>query len=274
MIETLLANPAIQGGIMPFVVAGILLLVGRPLGARAAGVAVLVAFLLAALFAIGFTFTPMTSTRRLVVLAALALPVGLLADVFKRGNIVTAVLTATGFLAAGWLLNPVLARKELLDAIVMGAGCGLYVAWLIAALDALRARSGASAGGTTALAFGTGLSALLGASAVLGQLGLALGSACAAAALTALFGALRGAGRTLTFPVAIAAGLVGCAGVVFAKLPWFVLPCLALVPVCASVVRPGFIPERLDVVWSGVLGLVPAAAAVSLTWWVAGGVPM
>ncbi len=269
-----LAHPAIQSGIVPFAVSILILFLARPLGPARWGLAVVAGFLVTAVLAMGVQLTPLTSTRRLLILVLASLPVGLLAGTLGRSRAATGLLAGLGVAAVLWLLYPILIRRELLDVVLLGGGCSIFVGWLVVAMDTLLGRAGAVAGGGTVLGFATGISVLLGASALLGQLGLALGAAAAAPALAILLGHSIQSTRAATFPVALAAGLVGCAGLVFAKLPWFSLPCLAAVPLLAAVPRPGAIPKRLDVVWSGVLGLVPAAAAVLLTWWVAGGVPM
>ncbi len=77
-MNDLLNHPAVQGGLAPFVAALIVALVlGR---AKLAGLAVIAAFCTAVYLISGFGFTPLTATRKIVLLGLTAAAVGILTD--------------------------------------------------------------------------------------------------------------------------------------------------------------------------------------------------
>ena len=135
--------------------------------------------------------------------------------------------------------------------------------------EPLRAASAA-----TALGIGTGGAALVGASALLGQFGLALGSAAGAHLLIQVVSNKPlPTGRTFTLPLAVIAGLTGCLAALSARLPWYALPTLAAIPVLA-----GFAPipngsVRIRGMVLSLLTFTLAGVAIFITWQVAGDVP-
>ena len=82
-MSDLLSNPAVQGGVAPFV-AGLIVtvLLGR---FRLGGLAVAAAFATAVYFIAGFNFTPLSATRKIILLGLAAPVVGIVVDfVFRR----------------------------------------------------------------------------------------------------------------------------------------------------------------------------------------------
>src|ERR1700687_1864941 len=65
-MEEWLNHPAVQGGVAPFVVALIVMLLLQPV--RLGGLAVVAAFCTVVYFVAGFTFIPLTATRKIIVL--------------------------------------------------------------------------------------------------------------------------------------------------------------------------------------------------------------
>jgi hypothetical protein len=130
----------------------------------------------------------------------------------------------------------------------------------------------ASAG--TALGIGTGGAALVGASALLGQFGLALGCAAAAHLLIQMVSSRPlPTGRTFTLPLAMIAGLTGCVAVLSAQLPWYALPILAGIPLVAGLVPLPHQSVRIQGLLLTLLTLAFAAGAIYVTWRVTGDVP-
>ena len=74
----LLSNPAVQAGAAPFAAALVVALALQPL--RLGGLAVTAAFLVAMQLVSGIQFSPLTATRKLVLLAIAAPVVGVAAD--------------------------------------------------------------------------------------------------------------------------------------------------------------------------------------------------
>ena len=274
-MDTLLNNPAVQAGVIPFVLALIVVLILRPFGRFAVGLAVMAGFLAAVALAAGFTFPPKTSTHKIVLLALASVPVAALLHLRLVAWRVFAPLTiVAGAAAVLWVVWPVITRREGLDFWLLTLGAGVYGAWVTATMDSLYSHSGRAITASLALGFGTGLAALLGASALLGQLGIALGAATGAVALLHLFTQGEKAGRMLTFPVGVLAGVLGVAAMVYAKLPWFVLPILGLIPLLGHIPLSSRLNPWIQFILLGVITLAGAAAAVFVTWRVAGGVPV
>jgi hypothetical protein len=125
-----------------------------------------------------------------------------------------------------------------------------------------------------ALGFGTGAAALIGASALLGQFGLALGSAAGAYMLIQMISNSNlPCGRSYTLPLSLIAGLTGCLAVLTAQLPWYALIMLAAIPVLARIPVSEKLALWLQSLLLSVASLVCAAGAAYLTWRVAGAPP-
>ena len=257
-----LGHPAVQGGGLPFTVALVLSAVlarTRWLAfAQAAGFAACVTL------AIGWSFESLTSTRKLALVAIASLLHCLFLErVRARGADIACVAILAA--SSAWVLWRLLAQKDIGPALLSGALAAAYVAWITAstlkaAEDPVR---GAAAG--AALGFGTGVLAILGASAVLGVAALSAGSAAAATLLVqAVRNAASPTGRSISLPAATAAALSGTAAVMTAELPWYsLLPMLATAP-AAMLVRQSGVFWRAAL--SFVFALVPVAIAVALAW--------
>ena len=158
--------------------------------------------------------------------------------------------------------------------LLWGAGCAAYVALLVWSMGKLEHESPRAASAATALGIGSGGAALVGASALLGQFGLALGAAAAAHWLIQIItNQTLPTGRVFTLPVAIIAGLTGCVAVLGAQLPWYVLGILACIPVIAWLIPLSNQTVRIQSLLLGILTFACAGGAIYATWRVAGDVP-
>ncbi len=273
-MNDLLNHPAVQGGLAPFVAALIVALVlGR---ARLAGLAVVAAFCTAVYLISGFSFTPLTATRKIVLLALAAPVIGILVDfAFKPTRVGTAILALAAGAATLWVFWPVLQQKDLNIALLMGGGVAICVAWLVgfslAALCAHPVRAGAAGLG---LGIGVGVSAVLSASAIYGQYGISLAAAAGAFLLPQMLGGKKyEAGATFMLPLALTAGLLAAASLILAQLPWYSLLALAFIPLAARLPAPEKSPLWILAVAVSACTLAVAAAAIALTWQFAGGQP-
>ncbi len=274
-MHELLQNPAIQAGILPFGVALLLGLILNRLGWYWAGLALLGGFIATVYVVAGFQFQPWTSTRKLIALGLAAGGVGLLLDIYpwSRRWLPVVLFIAAG-VAALWLSWPVLKRREGLELWSLGIGSVLFSAWCAASMESLRAKPGLASSAAVALGFGTGAVVLLGASALLGELGIALGAAAGALWLLVAASRKTQLGSLAMLPAGLLCGLIGIAGHVYAKAPWYSLAMLALVPVCVRVPAPSQWPRWVQMFTPIILASAPAAIAVWLVWRVAGGVPL
>lgn len=265
-MNDLLGNPAIQSGVVPFAV-------GFALSAalartRLLALAQVAAFLTLAAFAIGLSFESLTSSKKLV-LIGLGCGVAVLVLEWRGTSERTrngAVLVALA-LACIWMLWRLLAQKESGTAALAGILAAGYVtaiagSTLFVSRDPVR---GAAAG--LMIGLGTGALGVLGASAVLGLVGISAG---AGAGATLLVQMLRGrpadAGASIALPASAISALAGVLAVLSASLPWF-----CLLPMLAAPFAPLLVPLTVRPVWlraflSALAALVPVLVAIALAW--------
>ena len=225
---------------------------------------------------IGFSLEgPLSSVKKLLASAFVLTAIALVLDALGlagRRSVQSALGAAAGW-AALWVLQRVLQQAEGAAAVFrLALPAFLFTAITAAAtLEAGRTSTLRAAVTSACLGWGAGVLALLGASALLAQLGLALGSACAGVALVQM---LRGReaplGASLAVPAAVAAPLIALLASATGELPWFALLPLPLVPMAARWVPTGRLTRPWQVALAtGVAALVPAAAAVAIAWWAA-----
>lgn len=274
-MNELLNNPAFQSGIAPFVIALIALIILRPLGWYWAGLALVIAFYSGVYLMLGFQFTPLTSTRKMFLLGMAATAVGLLLDALPlaRRYVIT-LLAVLGAASALWLLWPFLSRKEGLDLWLGAIGALVYMAWLNVLVERNRLAQPAIYAGLFAISIGTGLSALLGASALLGQLGSSIGAATGAFILLSLFNKQIPAGTSFTFPATLLSGLIGVSGIAYARLPWHSLLMIAAIPLLLNLPLPATLSRPKQLLVMCALTMALAIAAIGMTWQVTGAPPI
>lgn len=266
-MSELLAHPAFQGGIAPFVAALVVALLLRPL--RLGGIAVAAAFLMAMHLAVGLQFTPLTALRKILVLSLAAPLVGVLVDfAFKPTRLGATLLALAAGAAALWVFGPALANKPAAQAWLAGAtvvGTTLFVVGFAqAALAADAVRAGAAG---LALGLGVGAAAILGATLTYGIYGAAIGAGAGAFLLPQMIsGRKAAAGATFTLPAMLLAALVGGGAVVLAELPWYCLALLALVPLAVRLPGPARAPVWLQAVIFSLYGFAVAGIACFLAW--------
>jgi len=269
-LNDLLDNPAVQAALIPFVVAfvlGFLLSRTRFLAAAVVSGAVVVLAL-----TVGLSLDPLTSVKKLLlsvlVVTALALALEAAGAAPRRASIGS--LAAAAGLAAVWVIVRVLQQMESIRPWAAGAAALLFVLFTVASAVAAGAASslrGAVVG--ACLGWGSGVLALLGASALLAQIGLAVGTACAAVALVMM---LRGSesplGWSLVVPAAVASATIGVLACATGELRWYCLIPLPLASLAArwsplGATRPPW--QRAFAI--GAVAVVPVALAVCLAWW-------
>jgi len=217
-LQELLLHPAVQAGLAPFLAALVAAeLLQRP---RLSGLAIIAGFAATVYLASDFNFYPLTATRKIVLAGLSGAALAVLLDLIRL-RWLGWLLAVLGGAAAIWTAQRILQQQESPQVLQWGAACAAYVAFLVWGMDKLLELGpirAASAG--TALGFGTGAAALVGASALLGQFGLALGSAAAAHLMIQFFtNQTLSAGRVFAFPLALISGLTGCIAVLSARLP-------------------------------------------------------
>lgn len=274
-MEVWLAHPAVQSGAIPFAVALIWGLAFVRLGWYWAGLGLAAGFYASAYVAPGLEFTPLTSTRKIMLLGIAAVVSGLLIDLIPKTRKATGVVVfVAGIAAVAWLVWAQLMRENPVVALPVALGCALYVGWLAAMTESLRDRPAAAASAAVALGFGTGACALFGASALLGQVGFALAAAAGALWLIVVFTRNSALGSLFTLPAGVLAGLIGAGAAIFSKLPWYSLPVLALVPLLARVPPPKGASRLVEgLIYLSICGVAAASAGI-IAWRVAGAPPL
>ena len=266
-MDEFLANPAVQGGVAPFLVA---LAVAVALqGVRLGGLAPFAAFLTCMYLVSGLQLFPLTATRRLLLVGTAAPLIGMLVDFAFRPQRLGAALLAFG--AAGsalWVFWPVLTQKPAAQAWAVGGAMvvavGLLVAWAQTrpALDGVRAGAGARAAG-----LGVGGGAIFSASASYGLYGIALGAGAGGFLLPQMIlGKKFFAGATFTLTAMLLTGLIASAAAILAQMPWHALLVFALVPIAACLPTPGRAPVWLQAVLCSLYGFAVAAVGCLLAW--------
>ena len=271
-LQELINHPAVQAGLAPFLAA----LIAAELfqRARLSGLAIIAGFAATVYLASDFNFEPLTASRKIVLAGLAGTVLALLLDLLRSrwfGWLLPVLAGATAI----WTAQRIFQQQEPQLVLQWGAACAAYVAVLVWGMDRLLEHEplrAASAG--TALGIGTGAAALVGASALLGQFGLAIGSAAAAHLLIQMItNQALPTGRIFTLPLALIAGLTGCIAVLSARLPWYALIILAGIPLAARLVPLPGNSVRIQSLLLVLLTFSIAGGAVYLTWRSAGDVP-
>lgn len=263
-MHALLNHPAVQAGLIPFIVA--LLSAELLLRLRLSGLAIVAGFAATVYFASDFTLEPHTAAQKIVWLglaaSALAIPLTLLTWAHWRPLL--AALTAV---SSVWVTWGMLQQYGLAEAMIWGAGCALYTAWLVFWFDGLKDKPVAAGNAGLALGIGTGMAALLGAAELPGKFGLAIGSAAAAYLLIQIITNNRlPCGRSYTLPLSLIAGLIGSFAAASSHQPWYTLPALGMIPLAGLIPVPEKWAVWLQSLTLSLLTAGCAAGAVYMTW--------
>lgn len=270
-MNDLLGNPALQGGVAPFLAAllAVVIVIWLLRADRFAGIAITVAFITAVALTVGWSFESMNATRKLSLLG-IGAGVLLLAAEAARLAPRPALRTAMAVAAAAatlWLLLGVLRQMAPVAAALAAAAGALFVAALVDSGQGAPRNSLQS--GATALVLGLagGALALLGASAVLALMCISVGAGAGAVLLVQMISGKRLATAwTLTWPASAVVGPVAVLSVLTGGVRWYtVLPLLA-VPWATRWLPVARHPVWLETILAALAAAVPAALALVLAW--------
>ena len=271
-VAILLARPEVQTGVAPFLISLILALLLRPLGWTWSGLGLAAGFYTTAYLIRVLQFEPLTSTSKLLILGLAAILVGLLADLYRGSRQQSfPLLFILGTAGAAWLLWPILSRQELTaiwPSILPGI---LFVGWMAAWSDGLRNKPIRASSMAWVLGFTVGAMAIIGASASLGQLGIAMGAAAGAVWLLAIPMAGLRVGSVFALPSLILAASLSLVAVFYAQIPWYSLLPLAVIPPLALMPLPQSLSRFAQAVFSAALIAPFGFVAAYLTWQQSGG---
>jgi len=229
-VNEFLEHPAVQGGAAPFVVALVVaILLGRT---RYAWLAVVAGYVTAVAMSTGLSFSPLTATRKVLLLTVAVAVVGVVLDlVGSRARAISTVLAAVAGVAAIWAFWSVLAQREggaLLTGVIAVA---VFAAVMAAALMSLRDDPLRVAAATFGLGLATGIAAVISASIGFLLAGMAVAAGAGALLLVAVVTSrpvVSGFLGTLTVGTMIALFAEGAS--LLAQMPWYATLSLLLVP--------------------------------------------
>lgn len=252
---------------LPFAAALLVALALSPL--RLGGLSVLAAFFACAYFVSGLQLSPLTATRKILVLVVAAAAVGVLVDFAFKPNRLGATILAIAAAGAGiWAFWPLLVQKGGSQAWLLGGVTTVALALSVVVAQSQLAHDGLRAGSAAlAMGLGTGIAAIFAASASYGLLGIALGVGAGGFLLPQMIsGNAKFAGATFTYTAVVAAALVACGAMVLAQLQWYAVLVLALVPAATRLPAPRAAPAWLRAVLFSLYGFVVAGIACVLAW--------
>lgn len=278
-LQALLANPAVQAAVLPFIVA-LVLCYGLSFIWQRGWVLGAAAGFLAAVFVInGLNLVPLNATNKVILLGLLAIPLSWLLEFLQSNKGRSLVLTGVALAAIIWVFWPVLLRQTVLQNLFLVGISTLYLALVLVLSSRLWQFPLFGSSLSLQLAVASGGVALLGATALYAQLGFALAAVLGAYLLVVL---LRVQSRTTgsrlnteALALNIWIGIIPPVAHVYASLPWYIFIALLVM-----LIVPQFLPEKsrynpwVLLLWSVLLALPGFAAAFYLTWRVTGAPPL
>jgi hypothetical protein len=270
-VQDLLSHPAVQGGVAPLIAGFVAALaLART---RFAGLAILAGYATVIALSTGFSFSPLSASRK-ILLVGLATPLmGLVADFLPRaGRVFLPAFALAAALAAVWVFLPVLQNKDAATAWPIAAGLALLAFALVWLVGARRDDGVRTAAAGVGLGVALGIAAVLSAST--GYLLQGLGIAAASGGLLLVQMILnRGArtGFTAALPIGALIALFGGAIFVLAAAPWYALPLLVMVPLAAAVPVPAGWGTWLRAFAIGACAVAAALPTILAAWHAARG---
>ena len=264
--------PEVQSFVLPLLVALLIGAVAHRFNLAHRGIGMIAGFIVTVLFVNGVELQPLTAARKIILLGIAAAIMGAIVDHRRAHWPGRPLYFATlSVLASAWVLGIVLLRKSGMEIVTAGMGIALYTAWVVYWLDRLHDDELRATSASVSLGLGTGLAAIIGSSALFGQLAIAISAASGSVLLLALGKKKNGAGSVLTLPAGILLGLIGCTTVAFADVPWIVLVILSLIPPAAHwIPAPENWPRWRRVLVLTVSSMALAGIALAYAWYLAG----
>jgi hypothetical protein len=270
-VQALLEHPAIQAGVVPLVVA--LIVAAVLCRTRYAWLAIIAGYAAMIALTTGFSFTPLTASRKLVLVVVLSAAAGMAADLVPRVQraLAVAFAVAAGIIAP-WVFQSVLLQREGTQGYATGAAIGVFVAALVYLVVRQRGdglRAGAAGVG---LGLATGIAGVLSASIGFLLSGVAIAAAAGAVLLAqVLLSRSLAPGFTGTLPIGVATALFAAGTLLLAELRWYVLPLLLLVPVAVALPAAERAPRIVRAAILVAYALVAAAIPILAAWYAARG---
>jgi hypothetical protein len=266
-----LDNPAVQGGLAPLVVglavAGMLRAMDRSGSTSLAWLAVLAGYATMIALATGFDLTPLTATRKIMIVTFAAAIAGIALDLAaRRSRALTTTLAALAALSAIWCFWSIISQRQ--GTAALGMALGVAAAAAAAVVLVLRIADDGVRTGATGVGFGvaTGVGAVLSASIGFLLAAVSIAAACGALLLVQVLGRRDiPAGHTGALSIAVPCTLFALGACLLAEMPWFVVALLFVVPLffnAVALTHLARMPRASVLVGAALLvALLPIAAA-------------
>jgi hypothetical protein len=267
----LLNHPAVQGGVAPLVVA---LVIATVLArTRLAWLAIAGAYATTIALTTGFQFSPLTASRKILLVGLIVPVIGLAADLMPRPSraIVVGFALAAGLVSI-WTFASVLRQQEGSALYVAAAGIAVFGFLLTALVLALRADGSRTGAAGLGLGLATGVAAVVSASIGFLLAGIAVAAAAGALLLVQVVFSRNIAARfTGALSIAILTSLFAAGSLMLAQLPWYALPLLLLVPLAAMLPASERLPLIVRAALLAFYALVAAIFPIAAAWYAARG---
>jgi len=268
----LLDHPAVQAAVVPGIVATITAAALHKIWPKLSALALLFAFISTSLLITDISLHPLTSTKKIILLTLLSAVLGAVLLYVsntlseKRHYIHFGLISSAGIAACSWLLWPVLARLPLWDAILTLTPLAVFCIYslTISTHNRIAYQERISAG--IIFAGVTSISAMLGASALLGQLSASLSAGAGAILFTGFFLKRRHENdHIFSATLFLSVSLIAVAANIYAQLPWYILPVLAAIPTLFLIpINEKIAGWKRSGIYIG-LALLPSSLAIYLT---------
>lgn len=268
-------NPAFQSAAAPILLAFLILVAFHRQRSWSEPAAVFACFLVATYLIMGLSLFPLDSTRKIVLIAIIFFVIGLLVHLVKPSvKLVLPIAVSIGIIACYWTLWPWLKRQEWLILIAAALSSALFIIMISAGFYKASQSRRKFLALAAIFALSASVSSIVGASAKLGQLLMALSMPFFVAFALDWIKPFQQSRLTFLFLLfCIPSALLTVSASVYAEVPWFVLIALGLIPMSAFFSLPNSLDKRYKLWAELAVSAVPALLAVLLTWNAAGPVP-
>jgi len=268
-------NPAFQSALAPILLASIVLVATQRYRVWSEPLTVLGCFLLATYLVIGINISPLTSTNKIVLLAIGSFILGFAFHFLKlRSALLLPIAVSFGIAFAYWVIWPWMTRQEWLSIIISASAVAAFIIANGAGLAKATHNRKKFLAIAAVFSLSISLCSIIGASALLGQLSMAIAMPFFVAFALNWFRPFEQSNMNfLLLSFGLPISLLAISACVYASVPWFVLIVLSLIPLSSYFSLPNNLDKRYKLAAEIAVSVVPGLSAILLTWNSAGSVP-
>lgn len=267
-MHDLLTHSAVQAILAPFLVA--LLTAELLQRMRLSGLSVIAGFAITVYLISNFSYAPLSTNSKIIWICIGSGLLGILLNLLNT-SLWRPLLTVLAAAAVVWISQHTLLLQPTAVTVQWGVGIALYVGWLVFWMDTLQDSPVRAGSAGMALGLGGGAALMIAGATLFGKFDLAIGSA-AAAYLFIMFvsNSHLPSGRSVTLPLALLGGITTSLVVLSGKLPWYILPLFAAIPLAAKIPVTDKSAVWLQILLLSTVSLTLALGAVYLSWHIHG----